>query len=241
MSQLIFDTTAALDELEQLLVEISDPDFGYWPARRRVKRGVFLANALLHGLLFHTQQWDDSLPHGAEYGVGEPPTPEQVELGRVRLLAQQLAMREQALLDAFHHEQVLYHIRAYHEHEYWRSRRRLRLASIPMRSLPAELLALHEVEDVSLASCGLDDLTGIGQLGNLRYLSVSYNRLERLPDDFAQLQQLEWFSAESNHLTWVEPLFALPRLRYLILKHNRLSLEDKGRLRAAFTDIYLEM
>ncbi len=240
MPQIVLDTTQAIAELAQLLEEISAPSFEYWPARRRVKRGIFLARAVLHGLLFHLRQWDDSLPPGAEYGLFDPPTPPEAELQRARLLVQQLEAREQSLLDEMHHQQARYYIRAYQEQDYWRSRRKLSLTSVPMKSLPVELLELPDLENLWLSSCSLVDLTGIGQLRHLRYLSVSYNALERLPDDFAQLQQLEWFGAQHNHLSSIEPLFSLSQLRWLNLQNNHLSPQDIARLRAAFGHIHLK-
>jgi|GEM_PF-4133805 len=241
MPKMILESTHALAELEQLLEEINDPAFVYWPARKRVRRGVFLARAVLYGLLFHLNQWDDYFPPGAEYGIYDPPTPDEAELQRARVLMKQLEAREQALLAARHRQQALYYIRAYHEQAWWHSRHRLSLASVPMHALPAELLDLHDLEYLSLDSCGLNDLRGIGQLQRLRHLSVSYNALERLPDDFAQLQQLEWFSAKKNRLSSIEVVFSLPRLQWLMLKHNPLSPDDKARLRATGAYVYLEL
>lgn len=240
MSRLDLDSGQVLAELEALLEEISAPTCSYWPARKRLKRGIFLARAARHGLAFHLAKWDDYLSLAAEYGFYDPPTPAELELNRLEGLLQLLETREQVLLAEHHREQVLYHIRAYKTEptQYFRSRRKFpSLSNIPLRSLPMELLALTELEDLSLHRCDLVDLSGIGQLTNLRFLTLSGNNLNSLPADFGQLQQLEWLNLDHNHLFVVEPLFQLGQLQNLSLFGNILSERDKARLRAQFSSI----
>jgi hypothetical protein len=241
MPALTFDSEQIYAELQLLLSQIDDPMFSYWPARKQVARGIALAKTLVAILEWHCQTWDDSLPVGWEYGIRPPLTPDQQQLSQAHEILAQLEQRQTMLLEQHQHQQVLAAIHDYlnDPSHYFRSRRKLMLDSRPMLALPDELLVLTELEHLSLASCRLTNLAGIGQLTNLRHLIVSYNQLQRLPDDFAQLEQLEWLSLQNNQLSDVEVLFTMKcqRLTFLLLANNQLSEASKTRLRSHFAHV----
>lgn len=72
---------------------------GYWSQRRRLRRGIFLARAAVHGLAYQTGRWDDYVSLQQEYGVLDTMTPAERDLERLTALLRELKYRMRLLAE----------------------------------------------------------------------------------------------------------------------------------------------
>ncbi|MCS6802622.1 MAG: leucine-rich repeat domain-containing protein [Chloroflexota bacterium] len=94
-----------------------------------------------------------------------------------------------------------------------------------LRSLPATVGALRQLETLNLAANALDSLPEeFAWLERLRRLDLSFNRLRELPPALRSLRSLETLRLERNRLEALPPwLGELRALRTLVLADNRIA------------------
>lgn len=81
------------------------------------------------------------------------------------------------------------------------------------------LLKLPKLKKVSLRTCNLKNLEGLGQLTHLRTLSIGQNDIKDIAP-LANLANLEVLSLFGNRITSIKPLAALQQLQILSLNDN---------------------
>ena len=101
----------------------------------------------------------------------------------------------------------------------------LELDWIRLTALPPELGQLHNLRSLSLAGNELANLPPeLGQLQHLKSLSLRNNQLTALPPALGQLQNLTILDLSHNQLTTLPPeLGQLQNLKSLNLSHNQLT------------------
>ncbi|MBX2926728.1 MAG: leucine-rich repeat domain-containing protein [Saprospiraceae bacterium] len=84
------------------------------------------------------------------------------------------------------------------------------------------LLQLPQLKKVSLRTCNLKNLKGLGRLTHLRTLSIGQNDIKDIAP-LAELINLEVLSLFGNRIDKIEPLAALQNLQILSLNDNMVS------------------
>lgn len=115
---------------------------------------------------------------------------------------------------------------------------RLDLAGLEVEDIPKEVWEFTWLVQLNLGSAAIEEngrkkyyrnkireiSADIGNLLNLRFLDISYNRLESLPESIGNLIELESLYLESNQLQEIpESIGNLLKLRRLDLRYNKLS------------------
>ena len=96
---------------------------------------------------------------------------------------------------------------------------------------------MKKLTKISLTSNRLRRLPAeIGKLENLAELWIARNQLESLPPEIANLKKLERLSMWQNRLTYISLLTGLGNLRWLDLCENRIS-----RLPSQIVDMGMEI
>lgn len=106
-----------------------------------------------------------------------------------------------------------------------KSVRRLSLRNNQLKSFPAEILTLKQLNFLDLEKNELQTLPGeIEILTDLKILFLPENKLTSLPDNFGNLKKLKTLGLASNQLnSFPLQLIAMEKLETLDLSNNRLS------------------
>ncbi|WP_299462720.1 leucine-rich repeat domain-containing protein [uncultured Microscilla sp.] len=76
--------------------------------------------------------------------------------------------------------------------------------------------------DVLFKSLGVEDLTPLQHLANLKYLDLGYNRIKDL-SPLSELRALKGLNVQNNHISDLTPLEGLTSLETLIVDSNEIS------------------
>ena len=79
--------------------------------------------------------------------------------------------------------------------------------------------------ELSLANCGISDISALGELANLRYLNLNANRIEDITP-LSALTGLQVLLLNGNRIADAEPLSSLTRLTELDVGGNRIRTLD---------------
>ncbi|MFK7921847.1 MAG: caspase family protein [Bacteroidia bacterium] len=103
--------------------------------------------------------------------------------------------------------------------------KRLNLQKLKLRSLPAQLWSLTELEYLGLQDNQLSTIPAeIAKLSQLNNLNLSRNQLTALPAALSELKQLNKLLAHHNELSeFPAPILLLENLRHLDLGNNQIS------------------
>ena len=117
----------------------------------------------------------------------------------------------------------------------------LRLNANQLSTVADEVGQLSNLKRLYLRSNKLQDLPkGLVQLDALTDLSLSNNQFERLPGVVTQLKHLERLDLDGNKLTTLpENLGHLVDLKWLKLERNKLTDEEKTRIREALPNCHV--
>jgi Leucine-rich repeat (LRR) protein len=89
---------------------------------------------------------------------------------------------------------------------------------------PTEILDLYLLEVLTFGVTRAKSVGGLASLPNLRWLTLTVNKIETLPDDICSLKKLEGLQLAKNHLMGLpDRIGELDKLKYLTLYSNRIS------------------
>lgn len=100
----------------------------------------------------------------------------------------------------------------------------LDLSYLGLSTLPDVFDGMQHIHYLSIANNQFSEIPCfLTKLNSLKLLNISTNILNTVPDFIKEFKYLEWFNAECNQLLKVtEELGRLPKLRTLMLAHNRI-------------------
>ena len=91
---------------------------------------------------------------------------------------------------------------------------------VNMTCLDGSFSLLTSLETLEISYTELTDVSPIEQLVNLKTLELGENRLEVLPENLRNLQNLEWFSFTHDRVKEIGPLKSLINLKELYFHYN---------------------